>query len=75
GLAHITETLGTNDYARLRFGIGKNFARGFQVEYVLGKWSREEEKILPPRVEQAVEIVKSYVSIGIDRTMAAYNNK
>jgi PTH1 family peptidyl-tRNA hydrolase len=75
GLAHITETLGTNDYARLRFGIGKNFARGFQVEYVLGKWTREEEKILPPRIEQAVEIVKSYVSVGIDRTMAAYNNK
>lgn len=75
GLAHISATLGSGNYARLRFGIGSDFARGFQVDYVLGKWTREEEKLLAPRVEQAVEMVKSFVSIGVDRTMAGFNNK
>lgn len=75
GLAHISQTLGHNNYARLRFGIGSDFARGYQVDYVLGRWTREEEKMLIPRIEQAVEIVKSYVSIGIQRTMNHFNNK
>lgn len=75
GLAHISQTLGHNNYARLRFGIGSDFARGYQVQYVLSRWTKAEEKMLAPRVEQAVEIVKSYVAIGIERTMTIYNNK
>jgi PTH1 family peptidyl-tRNA hydrolase len=75
GLAHISATLGHQNYTRLRFGIGSNFAKGYQVEYVLGRWTREEEKMLTPRIEQAAEIVKSFVSIGAERTMTAFNNK
>lgn len=75
GLADISATLGHNNYARLRFGIGSDFAKGFQVEYVLGRWTSSEEKILVPRVDQAVEIIKSIISIGIERTMTAYNNR
>ena len=75
GLTDIIEKLGTNEFPRLRFGIGNNFARGYQVDYVLGKWTPEEVKLLTPRVEKAVEMIKSFVAIGIDRTMNAYNNK
>lgn len=75
GLNHIIETLGTNAIPRLRFGIGSNFAKGFQVEYVLGRWTREEEELLKPKISMAVEMIKSLVTAGIDRTMSAYNNK
>ncbi len=75
GLKSIQETLGTASYARLRFGVGNEFAKGRQVEYVLGKWSAEEEKLLAPRIEMAVEAIKAFPTIGIDRCMNAYNNK
>jgi PTH1 family peptidyl-tRNA hydrolase len=75
GLNHIIETLGSTDWPRLRFGIGKDYARGFQVEYVLGRWSSGEEKILIPRIEAAVAMVKSFVLAGVARTMSDFNNK
>ena len=75
GLNHIIETLGTTEFARLRVGIGKDYAKGFQVEYVLGRWSSAEEKLLIPRIEAAVEIVRSFVLAGAARTMSEYNNK
>jgi peptidyl-tRNA hydrolase, PTH1 family len=75
GLNHIIETLGTADWARLRFGIGKDFARGFQVEYVLGRWSSKEIEILKPKVELATEMVKSFILAGAAKTMSDYNNK
>jgi PTH1 family peptidyl-tRNA hydrolase len=75
GLTDIIEKLGTNEFPRLRFGIGNDFARGYQVDYVLGKWSTSEVKLLIPRVEKAVEMIKSFVTLGIDRTMNLYNNK
>lgn len=75
GLNHIIETMNTQDFARLRFGIGRNFAQGFQVEYVLGRWSKEEEKALIPRIDIAMEIIKSFVLQGVSRTMNQYNNK
>lgn len=75
GLNHIIETLLITDWARLRFGIGKDYARGFQVDYVLGKWSSKEEKILLPRIETAVSIVKSFVLAGASQTMSDFNNK
>jgi len=75
GLNHIIETLNTQEFARLRFGIGRNFAQGFQVEYVLGRWTKEEEKALIPRVELAVEMIKSFVLQGVSRTMNEYNNR
>ena len=75
GLSHIIETLGTNEFARLRFGIGDDFARGRQVDYVLGKWSRQEKELILPKLDDAVEMVKSFATIGIERTMTAFNNK
>lgn len=75
GLSDIIETLGTNEFARLRFGIGSDFPKGKQVDYVLQRWSKQEETLLSERIEKAVQIVKSFVSIGIDRTMSDFNNK
>jgi len=75
GLENIMQTLGNNQYARLRFGIGDDFPRGKQVDYVLGEWNRQEVETIEPRIPVAVEIIKSFVSIGIERTMTLYNNK
>jgi PTH1 family peptidyl-tRNA hydrolase len=75
GLKNISEVLGHSNYARLRFGIGDNFHKGQQVDYVLSKWTREEETELIPRIEMAGEIIKTFVTIGLERTMSAYNNK
>jgi len=73
GLISITEHLGTQEFPRLRMGIGNDFAQGYQVDYVLGKWTRAEEEIMISKINTAVEIVKSFVAIGIDRTMNLYN--
>jgi PTH1 family peptidyl-tRNA hydrolase len=75
GLADIIRTLNTQEFARLRFGIGSDFSKGKQVDYVLGEWSDEEKVTLQERIEKAVQAVKSFVTIGIDRTMTDYNNK
>ncbi|MEO8149303.1 MAG: aminoacyl-tRNA hydrolase [Bacteroidia bacterium] len=75
GLNDIQETLNTIEYARLRFGVGNDFAKGRQVEYVLGKWSDEQNKTLNERIGFAVDAVKSFVSIGLSRTMTEFNKK
>ena len=75
GLTDIIEVLKTNEFARLRFGIGNEFAKGHQVNHVLGKWNPEEEKLLGERIDQCVKIAKSFVGIGVDRTMSDFNNK
>ncbi len=75
GLTDIIEKLGTNVFPRLRIGIGNDFPRGQQADYVLGKWTKSEEKLMAPRVDIATEIIKSFVSIGTERTMTAFNNK
>lgn len=75
GLKSINSVLGTNVYARLRFGIGGDFPKGFQVDYVLSEWTAEEQKELPERLETAGEAIKSFVTIGIERTMNFHNKK
>ncbi len=75
GLIHITETLLTKDFARLRFGIGNDFAKGYQVDYVLGKWTRKEEDVILPKVDMAVDVIKNFTTIGVERTMNFFNNK
>ncbi len=75
GLKSIQSTLGTTNYARLRFGIGNNFNRGQQVDYVLGKWDRDEKAVLSEKIEQAIEMIKSFGTIGTAQTMNMYNNK
>jgi peptidyl-tRNA hydrolase, PTH1 family len=75
GLKSIQETLGTTEYARLRFGIGSEFSKGKQVDYVLGNWSKEELTLLPERIEQAAEMIRSFGTIGLQLTMTQFNNK
>ncbi len=75
GLAHINSILGTSGYARLRFGIGDDFHQGGQVNYVLGGWTEQQEKLLPERIRTAGDIITSFGVIGLQRTMNAYNNK
>ncbi len=75
GLINIIETLGHQDFNRMRFGIGNEFSRGGQVDFVLGKWSEDESKLLPERLDKMCEAIKSFVTIGIDRTMNFYNGK
>ena len=75
GLKSIQETLNTNVYPRLRFGIGNEFSRGSQVNYVLDKWSDEELKTLDARIKIAADAVKAFAFIGLQRCMNEYNNK
>lgn len=75
GLKHINEVLGHSNYSRLRFGIGNEFGQGQQVDYVLGEWDAEEIKKLPERFDLCIEAVKSFGTIGIERTMNYFNNK
>lgn len=75
GLKNIQETLNSNEYARLRFGVGSEFSKGKQVNYVLGKWSEEETKLLVPRVKMAADMVISFATIGLQLTMTNFNNK
>ena len=75
GLKHIAATLGTQNYARLRFGIGNDFPKGRQIDYVLGKFGEEDMKLMPERLETAGEIIKSFCLAGLNITMNQYNNK
>jgi PTH1 family peptidyl-tRNA hydrolase len=75
GLISIQEILGSSDYSRIRFGIGNDFAKGYQVDYVLGRWTSEEEKVLLPRIGDCVEMIKSFVLIGPERTMNFFNKR
>ena len=75
GLKNITEMLGDNQYVRLRFGVGGDFPKGHQVDYVLGNFSDEENKLMPERLKLFGDAILSFVSIGTDRTMNSYNGK
>ena len=75
GLISIIEHLNNIEFTRLRIGIGNEFAKGYQVNYVLGRWSNEEEKILIPRINLAVDLIKSFVLVGTEKTMSLFNKK
>jgi PTH1 family peptidyl-tRNA hydrolase len=75
GLKNITELLGGEDYARMRFGIGGDFSRGHQVDYVLGEWSAEERAKMDERLKVFSDAILSYISVGLERTMNAFNKK
>lgn len=75
GLISIIETIGSTNFPRIRCGIGNDFAKGYQVDYVLGRWTKEEEKILLPRIDTAVEMIKSFILTGPDRTMNDFNTR
>lgn len=73
GLKNIQQVLGTTAYPRLRFGIGNDFPKGQQVNFVLSPWSDEELSTLPARIEKATEAIKSFVLAGPGITMTQYN--
>ena len=74
GLGHIQQLIG-EEYARLRIGIGNDFPRGGQIDWVLGHYNEEELNILKPNIDTAVEIIKSFILAGINITMNQFNHK
>jgi len=74
GLKSIEETLGTTEYPRLRFGIGNEFPKGMQVDFVLGKWTVPEKIIVAKKIEKCLEAIENYVIAGPELTMNSLNN-
>jgi PTH1 family peptidyl-tRNA hydrolase len=75
GLKDIELVLSSSSYSRLRFGVGNDFAKGKQVDFVLGNWQVDELTTVNSKMISAQEIIKSFCTIGIDRTMNTHNNK
>ncbi len=75
GLKNITSELGNQNYARLKFGVGNDFAHGAQIDFVLGKFPPEEQKLLPERLETAAEAVKAFCLSGASFAMTHFNGK
>jgi PTH1 family peptidyl-tRNA hydrolase len=75
GLKNIQNIFGHTNYARLRFGIGNEFSRGQQVDYVLGRWEDAEKQQLNDRIKVGIQMIKSFGTIGTARTMNQFNNK
>ena len=73
GLKDIQLTLGTDAYPKLRFGIGSDFKKGQQIDFVLGKWNATEKKIVESKIEKCVEVIEAFASIGMSRTMTLAN--
>lgn len=74
GLKDIQDILGTDTYPKLRFGIGNNYPKGMQADFVLSKWQKTEEPVVLLKIEKCLEIMESFITTGIDQTMTAYNN-
>lgn len=74
GLTNIEETLSTQNYARLKFGIGSNFPKGGQVDYVLGQFTPEEFKALPAHMDKAIQMIQTFCTAGLERTMSGFND-
>ena len=74
GLKDIQQILGTIEYPKLRFGIGNNYPKGMQADFVLSKWQKAEEPIVLLKIEKCMEVMESFVTAGIELTMTAFNN-
>jgi len=74
GLNNIIMNLNTEEFPRLRIGIGNDFAKGYQVDYVLGKWTKSEETVMIEKINKAIEAIKSFIIEGADKAMNQYNN-
>ena len=75
GLKSITESIGTQDYPRLRFGIGNNYPKGMQADFVLSKWRKEEEPLVALKIEKSLEAIEQFAAVGIALAMNQVNNK
>lgn len=74
GLKDIQGVLGTDAYPKLRFGIGNHFPKGLQADFVLGKWRPEEISLVKLKIEKCIDVIESFASIGLERTMSQVNN-
>jgi PTH1 family peptidyl-tRNA hydrolase len=74
GLKSIQESLGTAAYPRLRFGIGNNYPKGMQAQYVLSKWHKDEEVLVKKKIDLSVEVIEAFATIGLQAAMNKYNN-
>lgn len=74
GLKDIQLTLGTDQYPKLRFGIGNQYPKGRQVDFVLGRWLPEEQGVVQQKIDKSVEIIESFATIGLEKTMNTVNN-
>lgn len=74
GLKNIQEMIGTNKYPRLRFGIGHDFSKGRQIDFVLGEWTQEEKELVVKKIKLSVEVIESFVFAGLTNTMNKYNS-
>jgi PTH1 family peptidyl-tRNA hydrolase len=74
GLRDIQNILGSDEYPKLRFGIGNVFPKGMQVDFVLGKWKIDEVPLIKYKIEKSVELIESFAFVGIDKTMTICNS-
>ncbi len=74
GLKDIQLVLGTDKYPKLRFGIGNNYPKGMQADFVLGKWLKAELPSVTLKIEKCVEVIESFITTGIEQTMTTFNN-
>ncbi len=74
GLRDIQNVLATDEFAKLRFGIGNQFPKGKQVEFVLNRWLKEEIPVVKAKIEKSVETIEMFATVGIERTMNEINN-
>ncbi len=75
GLTNIIELLQTQNFARLRFGVGSEYRKGNQIDYVLGEWNADEKDQLPERIEKSTKAITSFAMAGISNTMSEFNGK
>ena len=75
GLKSVQDLLASADYPRLRFGIGNDYPKGLQAEYVLGKWKKEEEALVKLKIEKSVEVIEIFAAQGLTAAMNQVNNK
>ena len=75
GLKSIHESLGSNNYPRLRFGIGNDYPKGMQADFVLGKWRKDEEPLVKLKIDKSVEAIESFAFAGIATAMNTVNNQ
>ncbi|GAC1588029.1 MAG: aminoacyl-tRNA hydrolase [Ginsengibacter sp.] len=73
GLKDIQNILGTDEYPKLRFGIGNDFPKGMQVDFVLSKWKHDEKEIVNSKIQKCIEIIENFAAIGIEKTMNEIN--
>jgi PTH1 family peptidyl-tRNA hydrolase len=74
GLKDIQQILSTDAYPKLRFGIGNNYPKGMQADFVLAKWLKAEEPVVLHKIEKCIDIIENFIVTGINQTMTAFNN-